>query len=218
MKKFILGLVAIVMFSFVGNAQNNANRVKLFCITTSCCGIGPIGVEIWHETTCHYVAVHKTAKGDFNYSIKFETSKNLNEIEIKEDVLLAGYVDESGDNLVLEAGKYLVENNEMFFNPTTFRAKKYCYIREVSGNFLGHDYEYHIEICVSFGKSSNKGTVSIDPKLSKEQIAELQNGNSEVEFLRDVTIKDENVNYVINAGKYIVNEDGLIYMQNTNLR
>lgn len=217
MKKLIFGLIAIVMFGLVGNAQTSTNRMKLFCITVSCCSIGPVGVEVWHETTCHYVSVHKTAKGDFNYSVKFESKEDLKEIKIEEDVLLAGFLSEEGENLILPAGNYYVENNEMFFNPVSFKARRYCYERDVKGNLLGHDYSYHIEICVSFGKSS-KGIVGVSPKFTDEQLLELQKNDNVIELYDDIVVKDENVNYTFKSGKYTVNEDGVIYVQNTELK
>lgn len=227
MKKLVFGLIATVVLSLTGNTALAGNtdsaptapRVKLFCVTVSCCSVGPVGIEIWSETTCHYVSVHKIGSNTYTHGVKFQTEGNPKEITIGEDVLLAGFKTDEGEDLILAAGTYPVEDNVMYFNPTTYKARRYCYERDVKGNFMGHDYSYHIEICVSFGRAANdKGVVAIDPKLSDEQLAELAKNGNEISFDEDMTISDKNVSYTVTKGTYTVNEDGNIYIQNTPLK
>lgn len=213
MKKFIFGLVATVMFGFSANAQSQ-NKTKLFCVTVSCCSVGIFGIDIWHETTCHSVSAGKTLA-----SYSFNTKDDIKEVEVKEDVILAGQYAESGDNLVLPAGKYTVKNSQIEFTPSTAKTKQYCYIREVSGAFFGHEYQYTINICVSFGKNSNTGVVSLTPKLTNDQLAEiLKTEDRTIELKENVTIKEDGINYTIKAGKYNINEDGNAYLQNVNFK
>lgn len=208
MKKLVFGLIATVMFGFVGSAQSVA-KVKLFCVTVSCCGIGPFGFEIWNQKTCHYVS-----SGRMMASYIFNTNENLKEVEVKEDFILAGQFAENGDNLVLPMGKYPVINGQIEFTPSTLKAKQYCYIREVSGNLFGHEYNYTIKICISFGKMSN-GVVSINPNLNAEQLSQiLSSKDKTIELIKSITINEDGLNYTLKAGKYIINEDGNAYLQN----
>lgn len=212
MKKIIFGLIATLMFLNNVNAQSVA-KVKLFCVTVSCCGIGPFGIEIWSEKTCHYVS-----SGRMMSSYSFNTKDALKEVEVKEDVILAGQFAENGDNLVLPMGKYPVKNGQIEFAPTTLKAKQYCYIKEVSGTLFGHEYDYTIKVCVSFGRMSN-GVVSINPQLKAEQLSQiLKSDDKTFELKESITIKEDGLNYTIKAGKYTINEDGNAYLQNVKLK
>lgn len=211
MKKLLFGLIAFLFFSQYSNAQssNNTSKTKLFCVTVSCCGIGPFGIEIWSEKTCHYVY---TTNRSIVYS--FNTNNTLNSVNVKEDVILAGQFDENGQNLVLPAGDYPVKENSIEFTPSPYAAKKYCYKREVSGTILGHEYNYSIDICISFGKS-NKGVVEIKPAFNAELTAKILESEDKIfEIKNDVQFKEDGLNYVLKAGKYILNENGTAYQQN----
>ncbi len=223
MKKLLFGLIATVMFTVAGNAQtkqqrDSNKRTLLWCVTTSCCGIGPFSIEVWSETTCTYVSKIKNEKGEeFSHSLKFESKDKVEEVNVPEDVMLAGIYDEMGNNLVLENGNYKVENNQIFFNPKSVVAKtRHCIIRTVQGSFFGHDYGYTIELCITY-RTANNGFITITPKLNKEQLAQLlEKGENEIEFKEDISLEKEGVDYTIKAGKYKVNEDGNIYIQNVN--
>ena len=213
MKKLVFGLIATVLFGNFVHAQTT-NKVKLFCVTLSCCGVGPFGIEIWSERTCHYVS-----SGKVMASYSFNTKDVLKEVVVNQDVILAGQFAENGDNLVLPTGKYIVTNGQIEFTPTTTMAKVYCYIREVSGNLLGHDYNYSIKICISFGKASNNGVVVLTPKLDSNQLTELLKSNDRtIELKENIIIKEDNINLSLKAGKYTINEDGNIYLQNVVLK
>jgi len=224
--KKTVSIIAITLFmltSYNGNAQSIESKTKIFCVTTSCCGFGFFSIEIWSETICHYVEVQKTSKGSFNYSMKFKTNeKGLKRMSVKEDLLLAGLTSEKGESLYLPMGNYDVIGNEIFFTPkvvdSSFRKARYCYIREVSGTLFGHDYQYSIEICISFGRDSKGGTVSINPKLTSLELSKLSQLNNEIEFTKDININEDGLNYTLKAGKYIVNSDGYIYQQGTKIK
>jgi hypothetical protein len=212
MKRLFFGLIATVMFINNVNAQSAA-KTKIFCVTLSCCGIGPFSVDIWSETTCHYVS-----SGRIMSSYSFNTKDDLKEVEVKEDVILAGQFAKNGDNLVLPMGKYSVKNGQIEFTASTTKARQYCYIKEVSGTLFGHDYEYSIKICVSFGRMSN-GVVSINPQLKPEQVSQiLKSDDKTIELKESITIKEDGLNYTLKAGKYIINEDGNAYLQNVKLK
>ena len=222
MKRLVLAIIATVMFGFVGSAQETQHTGKkrlISCIVTSCCGIGAFGIEIWSEKTCMYVSKVKNSTGEeFSHSLKFQSSESVTSLSIPEDVMLAGMYDDNGNNLILKSGKYKVENNEMFFNPVTSKAiRQHCLIREVDGNFMGHEYHYSISICISF-RTANNGFITITPKLDKEQLNQLlQKENNEIEFKDEISLEKDGFNYTIKAGKYTVNEDGNIYIQNVQV-
>jgi len=204
------------MIANIASAQSQA-RTKLMCVTVSCCGVGPFSIEIWKETTCHYVEVRNRTSQNV-YAMTFETNGTPSEVTVPEDVMLAGMFAENGDNLVLPRGRYAVANNEIQFTPTTFKARKYCYIREVKGELFGHAYEYTIDICISFGRSSAKGVVAVNPRLSEDQLTQIMRAGGELKFKEDVRIQTDGINYTLKAGKYTVNQDGNIYLQNAQLR
>ena len=217
MKKLLLSFALLFLFSFASNAQTTtAKKYKISCITTSCCGIGPFGIEIWSETTCVYVSAGRSIGGEKTYSMSFQSNEKVSKVTVKEDVILAGQYNDNGENLVLPSGTYDVVDSEVIFVPTTLTAKKYCYIRETHGTIFGHDYDYTISICVSFGKTS-KGFVTLTPKLTDEQKAELLKNGNQIEFAKDMEISENGINYVVKAGKYFVNEDGNAYVQNALL-
>jgi hypothetical protein len=222
----IFTIVFFMLTSFKAEAQKTESKTKLFCVTQSCCSFGLFSVEIWSETTCHYVDAQRTAKGFFNYSMKFKTSeKGLKKLGITEDLLLAGLTSKEGKSLYIPKGTYEVINNEIFFTPivvttSALKKRKYCYIREVSGSLFGHDYSYEINVCISFRKNSKRGTISLTPKLSSLDLQKLSSSrfNNEIEFFKDTTIKEDGINYTIKAGKYIVNSDGKIYLQGVKIK
>lgn len=91
MKKLLFSLSFIILFNFVSNAQGATDKkYKISCITTSCCGIGPFGIEIWSETTCVYVSAGKNVNGDYTYSMSFQSNEKVSKVTVAEDVLLAG--------------------------------------------------------------------------------------------------------------------------------
>lgn len=212
MKKLLFGLIATVMFGFVGNAQT-ASRTKLFCIKESCCSAWIFGIEIWSQTTCHYVSAGKIIS-----TMYFETHDKVEQVEVSEDILLAGEFSDTGEHLILPKGVYPVKDNQIEFNPLKGKSKTYCYIREVSGNLLGHDYQYNIKLCVTLGKNSN-GVVSIKPQLNKDELERLlQSENKSFKINEDIILKEDGLNCIVKAGQYIMNEDGHAYLQNFSIK
>lgn len=215
MKNTLFALITLVFFvghSFGQNKSTGNQKTKLLCITTSCCSLVFFTVEVWSQTTCHYVESNRM-------SMILDNDKNLDKIEVIEDVLLAGHVNNDGENLVLPKGVYDIENNEINFTPSTFKAKKYCYVMEAQGVFLGHEYEYSITICISFGRNSNKGIVVVTPKLTNAELNQiLSSKDKTIVFNEDTVIKRDNIDFTLKAGEYIVNEDGNIYLQHVLLK
>ena len=148
----------------------------------------------------------------------------MKKLEITEDLLLAGLTSKEGKSLYIPKGTYDVINNEIFFKPVVvnlaFKKKTYCYIREVSGSLFGHDYNYEISVCISFGRDSKRGTISLTPKLSSFNLQKLKSSkfNNEIELFKEITIKEDGINYTIKAGKYKVNNDGKIYLQGVKIK
>lgn len=223
MKKLIFGLLATVVFSNFVEAQTSQRR-KILCITESCCGIGPFEITIYSVKTCHYVSVEQrtngTSSSNNRISYLFDTKELVKEVNVKEDVILAGQYDSNGDNFVMPAGTYPVKDKQIDFTPTSLKAKKYCYIRETSGNFLGHDFEYTIKICVEVSLKSNKGALSITPTQNssvKPNNLESSKRNT-FSINKDVKINEDGFNFVIKAGEYILNDDGTAYINNVKLK
>ena len=196
-------------------------KTKIVCVTISCCSLGFISIEIWRETTCHYVEIRDGEEKDVcNYT--FDGEKEINDsIIIEQPVLLAGLYSSKGKNLVLPTGSYDVNKNQFEFIPKQAKGKEYCYIREVEGEFLGHSYHYKIELCIiisfdiDFG---DKSVVEIATNLSEEEIKKVIVNNGEVTFNEDEIIQDEKVNFTLSKGNYIVNEDGKVYLQNIKVK
>ena len=132
MKKKIFIALALLALTFASseNLKAQAKRQKLFCVTVSCCSIGIFTIDIWHETTCHYVSTQKTVQGkEYNTSMKLDTKEELNEIEIPEDVVLAGVQNEKRETLVLWKGKYDVVDNVIYFTAGTIPEAYTCSLR-----------------------------------------------------------------------------------------
>jgi hypothetical protein len=212
MKKVLFGLIATVMLSFVGNAQTSAKK-HTFCITLSCCGIGILSVDVWSQTTCYSYSSSKA-------TLRFAGSTKDSEVTIVDDVLLAGIYSEKGDDLILPKGKYMLVNNEISFTPVASKAKVHCVSSHYSGTFFGESYSGGVKYCWTWiwdSRSSN-GNLTITPELSQSQKEQLAKGSAEITFNKDFIAKDSEVNYTVKAGKYTVNQDGNIYLQNIKLK
>jgi len=224
MKNLLLTVLAIF---FIGNfvfAQTKAQeetqaKKKLFCVTVSCCSVGPIEIEVWSHTTCVSVDVQKTASGkSYNSTMSFETAKPVDELTFSEDMILAGQFDSSGNQLMLPKGTYKAENNTIYFTAKKMerslvnaKKKTYCVTADVEGSFFGHDYSYSIEVCVTFGSSQRNGyaVVSLEPKLDKAtQLKLKESGLTDFILGEDIEING----FTVNSGTYKVNPDGKIYL------
>ena len=201
------------MFGFVGNAQDVSKRYKA-CVTVSCCGIGPFGFEIWSQTTCYWY------EGKNKVSLQFSGSTKDTEITFDQDYLLAGVHSNDGEDLVLPNGKYQLTNNEIIFTPKVSKPKVHCIGADSSGTIFGHHYEAHSQYCWTWlwDNKSNSGNLTITPEINASDKLELSKGNTEITIEKDVILKDDTVNYTLLAGKYILNQDGNIYLQNVILK
>lgn len=203
----------------ISDSNLDGDKTKLFCVTTSCCSFLFFTVEIWSETTCHYVSAEKIGGKSYSYSFSFETNeKNLKSLGVKDDILLAGLTSKDGNPLFLPKGQYKVYNNKIYFNPielskSSLKAKKYCYIREVKGHLFGHDYSYNINICISFGR--NSAVISLKPELTKEEILKM---NNQIEFSEDIIINEKGIDYIFKAGKHYLNDNGYVYVQGIKVK
>lgn len=195
----------------------NGKKTKLFCITTSCCSGFGISIEIWSETVCHYVEVVE-GQEKHTYTINFETDKLMNgKFEVKQPILLAGLFADNGNNLVLPKGNYEVIDNSLTFQPKSAEVDTYCYIKEVNGEIFGHSYHWSVRICISISFGS-KGVVSIETGLTDAQLVELLRKGGKLSINNEINIQKDGLNFTLNPGEYIVNEDGKIYLQNIEVK
>lgn len=217
---FILFLTVISNASF----SQTDRRWKVACITQSCCSIGPWTMEVWSEKTCVYIAIaakSATDRGTYILELTPTSTNSINSFTITEDILMTGIFDSAGNTIILPQGDYNIVNNQIEFVPSAKTAMpKLCYIREVSGQFLGHPYHYTITICVEFillkGLGTN-GSIAMTPRLTQEDRDLLIKSNNEIVFNEDIIINEGGLNLIIPQGKYTVNDDGNIYFQNYKL-
>lgn len=218
MKNLFFGLIATVIFGNYSFAQNTS-RTKLFCYTTSCCDFYIFEIEIVSTKHCHYITVERNAEKD-NYSIKFESNEQLNEVEIVEDVVMPQFTNANGDPIVLGKGKYPLVNNELIYNPLpAAKIYKICHEEHVTGHILGHEVDYTIKMCAYYiwFKKAGQGSVKMTPVLTQQQKDDIIKNNNQITFNNDVAVKNTDFSFTIKAGNYTVNEDGSIYLLNTKL-
>ncbi|UPQ80374.1 hypothetical protein M0M57_05925 [Flavobacterium azooxidireducens] len=250
MKKLVFGLIAMVMFSFVGNAQDftkevqlennkselfaynelenfelskNNIRTKLFCITTSCCGLGPFSVQIWSQTTCYYGSVHNmtnSINGQIEeVEIIFEEKIKEKELQVTQDFLLPTL--NKGEYVTIPKGTYsVIDGNKLMITPpqTQARIAVVCVTRVIKGEFFGHPYSSTVTLCFAYltsARTSNNSTgdtlVEVDLNLSEKELAKIDDV-SEFEIKEDVEIKEQGISYKLRKGKYKVNSNGKIYL------
>ena len=212
MKKFIFGLIATVMFGFVGNASilNDEDPIlRQHCVTISCCGIGPFGIEIFTERYC--ITFSKTSA-----NLAFENTVKVKELIILNDQIIAGAKNEMDENIIIPAGKYAVVNNSIDFIPLTIASRPWCITRTLT--WMGHE---HAPVTTCYDWIWNKqnpngsGLITMTPTLNeKEKQMLTDNGTLEITTDTDFYYTDDKVDYVLKAGKYIVNADGNIYIPN----
>jgi hypothetical protein len=195
--------------------SNSAERTLLYCVTTSCCSLGIFSIEVWKQTTCHYVSSNRV-------SVEFHPPVSQPDVEVYEDLLLAGVMNSRGEGLILPKGRYRVEGNQINFTPQTYKAARtYCYHIESEGTILGHSYSINRKWCITFGKDARTGVVEIDTDLPTDVLQKLRTSNADdryMNFSRDTRICDKGtVDFNLPAGKYFVNDDGIIYLQNVTL-
>ena len=82
---------------------------------------------------------------------------------------------------------------------------------------FGHEYSYSYTICayyIGWGKTSS---IIITPKLTSEDLQKLSETDSMIEFSDDKVYKFEDFSFNLNKGKYFVNKDGNIYIENAGI-
>ena len=190
------------------------------CYKLSCCGIDGFGIEIWSVRRCHYVYIDDAKNGSSNnpevgtHTLEFEFTENVKSLNFENDIILANTEDNDDTVLVLPKGEYPVIDNTITFNASRIKIKKICEEEVNEGNFLGHEYSYTITICVYYPTWAKRGLIKITPKLSEDEINQIKDTGSEIEFGKNLEIKLGDFNYTLNSGKYFVNPDGNIYIEN----
>ena len=220
MKKLIFGLIATVMFGSVGKAQNTpTSKTMIACYTLSCCGF----VEFWTVKRCHYVYIANAKNGSSNnpeagtHTLEFESLEDVKSLKFENDVILANTEADDDTVSVLPKGEYPVINNTITFNANRIKIKKICEEEVNQGSFFGHTYSYTITYCVYYPTWEKRGLIKITPKLSEEELNQIKDTGSEIEFDKSHEIKLGDFSYTLNSGKYFVNPDGNIYIENVNL-
>jgi len=212
MKKLLFGLIATIMFGFVGNSRilNDENPIlRQSCITISCCGIGPFGIEIFTERYCITFSKAST-------KLTFENALKVKEIIILNDQIVAGVKNEKDENVIIPAGKYAVVNNSISFVPLSIVSRPWCITRTLT--WMGHEHA-PVTTCYDWiwnkQNSNGSGLITLTPTLNdKEKQALIANGSLEITTTTDFQYSDDKVDYVLKAGKYVINADGNIYIPN----
>lgn len=216
MKKLLFGIIATVLFGFTGNAKNvNLKEEPAIraCVTLDCCGFGPFGVQVYSVRYCLLL------RGT-NVVLNFETNLGVKEVVIANEQIIAGFKNEKGENYIIPAGKYSVIDNSISFTPGTNRAKPdWCITvdRDYFGNTSSSTYCYNW--IWNKPNPNGLGLITITPTLSEDQKTKLfENGVLEIINTQDFVVKDANINFTLKAGKYTVNSDGNIYIQNAKIK
>lgn len=195
--------------------------IKLYCVTYSCCGVGPFGIEIWQDKECSYIVVSGKTIGIIDLRNLSQASIEESQIEVKNDITLIdkdGELEKQGLEQIMPAGTYLVVNGQVAFEPVTqrIRIKKVCFKETHQGHIFGHEYSYETSICFYYPtwdkstKAWNGGYAVVDLNDSPELIALAQENENILSFDDDTVIDGQ---YVLKAGKYTV-EEGKIYTRN----
>lgn len=189
-----------------------AKKTKLLCVTTSCCSVGPIGIEIWSHTECTYIDVKD---GSLTVKMKVNSYKPIDKLTIDEDLLLCTSDEEKG--WYLPKGTYSLVNNELSASARSIDVKIICVTKTHKGHFLGHQYNFEMTICaivpvISVSKSS--AVVTVDLNLTDSQLEQLKRDGSYIDLNEDIDLKELGINHTIKTGKHYVNEDGKIYINN----
>lgn len=195
--------------------------IKLYCVTYSCCGVGPFGIEIWQDKECSYIVVSGKTIGIIDLRNLSQAPIEESQIEVKNDITLIdkdGELEKQGLEQIMPAGTYLVVNGQVAFEPVTqrIRIKKVCFKETHQGHIFGHEYSYETSICFYYPtwdkstKAWNGGYAVVDLNDSPELIALAQENENILSFDDDTVIDGQ---YVLKAGKYTV-EEGKIYTRN----
>lgn len=139
------------------------------------------------------------------------------EISVSDDILLAGLQTDSGGNLILPKGKYEVVNDEITFTPTISKAKVHCFYSNYHGTILGHEYSGSTGYCWTW-IWEKRGTLAITLQLNEQEQKELLSNNLEVDFVKDFDVVDKDFIFTVKAGKYTINQDGVIYLQDVSIK
>ena len=211
MKKLIFGLIATIMFGQMMNAQSNRRGKLVGCIHVSCCIIDFIGA---------YICMYQREGGGNTGTLHFDSNVSQKDFDVPEDVLLNN-TDEKGDYYVLPKGKYEIIGNEVSFIPVVIpqeRLSIHCFTVVTTGQIFGHEFAIEGRYCMVFGLRPNRGLITIKLNFDENQLSDLSNSNNEIEFKKEINIKEitsqgKEINTTINPGKYKVNPDGTIYLQ-----
>ncbi len=219
----------------ITNSQSTNNKIRLkICTTISCCGVGSIGVEIWSDTECHYIVTNKNSNSSIAVMslgdgfAENAATKNLKTIKIENDQILYDPNKTLGDNqaYAMKAGEYKVIDGQIAFEPSVISARSVCWVETHQGHIFGHEYSYSYAFCVKVPFTKNAttnvgGILTIDLSQNSELIALSQKNDGLLSFDEDMILNNNTAEtkkagekIMIKAGKYKVNEDGLIVIRN----
>lgn len=248
MKQFILAIAATILLGGISFGQVNvkdllqpsptfpdskvvkdffegsiSEKKKLFCVTISCCSVGGFGVEIYSQTSCHYVY---TADKSTKNIVKLDlvSSKELPEyLDVQNDVVLAGLYDFQGNSLILAKGKYKIENGSIYFEANTentdIAGRRYCWQAVHNYTVLGHNFTVEVNICVNISVSAPKtGAVTMQLNLDQDTRNKLKNSNNIINLKEDILINKDGFNFKIPKGNYSVNDNDQILFNNVKVK
>ncbi|WP_027383723.1 hypothetical protein [Epilithonimonas caeni] len=226
----------------ITNSQSTNNKIRLkICTTISCCGVGSFSVDIWKDTECHYIITNKNNNESnvviMNLEDSFATNKklttnenikNLKTIKIENDQILYDPNKTLGDDqaYAMKAGEYKVIDGQIAFEPSVISARSVCWVETHQGQIFGHNYSYSYAFCVKVPFTKNAATnvggiLTIDLSQNQELLSLAQKNNGFLSFDEDMMLNNNIVEakkagekIVVKAGKYLVNEDGIIIVRN----
>lgn len=202
-------------------------KYKIACITTSCCGVGSFGFDIWEHTVCSYILLKDSNSRFTVMSLKNadNTEYTKDEVTLENDFVLYDKdktLENEGFIEVMVAGKYKVIDGQVAFQAKKIKVqiKTICNSYEHSGTILGHEYSYSYMACVSYpsfsySKGLGGGYAEIDLSSNIELLKKVSENNGNITFENDLQIGDD---YILAAGNYHVEDNGKIYTRNVNLK
>ena len=219
MKNLLFGLLATVMFGFVGNAKTIEKNdlliqptVRKACVVLSCCGIGPFGIEVFTDRVC------VSFRPGNILTIELPVENQSKEIVFNDDEILAGYKSDKGEDLIIPAGKYTVVNSTITVNAGVVNRPDFCITEDIS--IFGNGYSFSQCYKWIWNKTKTKKivTITITPVLddkAKQLLAAT--GTLVLQNSKATLFKTPDFSYMLEAGKYKVNSDGNIYIQNVKI-
>lgn len=221
------------LLSQVNSISTNDKVIKLMCTTLSCCGIGSWGVDIWSDKECHYIVTNKSSNNNIvvinvENNLVSKASNDVKGVKVENDQILYDPNKTLGDDqaYAMKAGEYKVINGQIAFEPTIISARSVCWVETHQGHIFGHEYSYSYAFCIKvpFTKNvytSSGGILTVNLSQNQELLALAKKNNDFLSFDEDIVLNNDiteakktGEKIVVKAGKYKINEDGIIYIRN----